>query len=388
MSEQNAQVTIPVTGMTCAACQSFVQRTLEQHAGVEQASVNLLLNSATVLYRPDEASVETLVEAIRETGYGAELPGEQGSILEEQDRQAAEQMREFRQLRNKAAVSVAAGLGVMWASMTAWGMENHLASLAFLVLTLFIMIWAGRRFYVKAYAALKHRTSDMNSLIALGTGAAFLYSVAVTLDPAFFRARGMAPGVYWETVILIIGLILTGNALESRAKLRTTDALRKLAHLQPDTARVERETAEVEILTAEVRFGDIVLVRPGERIPVDGVVVEGRSAANEAMLTGESMPVEKEPGSSVIGGTLNQSGFLKFRATTLGPSSTLGRIVRLLRDAQSSRAPVQHLADRISAIFVPTVVAISTVTLAAWLVLGGSGHLVQGFSSAIAVLFW
>jgi Cu+-exporting ATPase len=386
VSEQNTQVTIPVTGMTCAACQSFVQRTLEQQPGVEQASVNLLLNSATVLYRPAESSAEKLVEAIRETGYGADLPREQGSILEEQDRHAAEQIHEFRELRLKAAVSVAAGLGVMWASMTHWAVESRFPSIVFLTVTLFIMIWAGRRFYVKAWTALKHRTSDMNSLIALGTGAAFLYSAAVTIDPAFFQTRGVAAGVYWETVILIIGLILTGNALESRAKLRTTDALRKLAHLQPDTARIEREECELEIPTAEVRSGEVVLVRPGERIPVDGIVLEGRSSANEAMLTGESMPVEKEPGSLVIGGTLNQSGFLKVLATTLGASSTLGRIVRLLRDAQSSRAPVQRLADRISAIFVPTVVAISVLTFVAWFAFAGSEHWARAFSSAIAVL--
>jgi Cu+-exporting ATPase len=248
------------------------------------------------------------------------------------------------------------------------------------------MIWAGRRFYVKAWAALKHRTSDMNTLIALGTGAAFLYSAAVTLAPSFFTGHGVTAGVYYETVVLIIGLILTGNALESRAKMRTTQALRKLAGLQPDTARIERDGHETQIAIAAVRAGDVVLIRPGERIPVDGTVMEGRSSVDESMLTGESIPVEKEPGGSVIGGTINQSGFLKISATTLGAASTLGRIVRLLRDAQSSRAPVQRLADRISAVFVPTVVVIASITLGAWITLAGTDAFVRALSASITVL--
>jgi Cu+-exporting ATPase len=385
VSEENTQVTIPVSGMTCAACQSFVQHTLEQQPGVKQANVNLLMNSANVVYRPDETGVEDLVEAIRETGYGAELPSEQESILEEQQKQVAGQLHEFRELRKKAAISVAIGLAMMWVPMSG-RTAGHSISFVFLAVTLFIMVWAGRRFYVKAWSALKHRTSDMNTLIALGTGAAFLYSAAVTVAPGFFARHGVAPGAYYETVIFIIGLILTGNALESRAKVRTTEALRKLANLQPDTAHVERDGQEFDIPVREVRAGNTILVRPGDRIPVDGVVIEGRSSVNEAMLTGESLPVEKEPGAAVIGGTINQSGFLKARATTLGAASTLGQIVRLLRDAQSSRAPVQRLADRISAIFVPTVIVIAIVTLGVWLSVAGPGAFVRALSAAITVL--
>lgn len=388
MSEASEQVTIPVSGMTCAACQSFVQRTLEQQPGVETASVNLLLNSATIIYRPEQASVEGLVEAIRETGYGAELPSPAESFVDEQEKDAAAHASEFKALRLKAAVSVAVGAAMMALSMRHWAMPAGYQplSLAFLAVTLFIMIWAGRRFYVKAWAALRHRTSDMNTLIALGTGAAFLYSAAVTLAPSFFASHGVTAGVYYETVVLIIGLILTGNALESRAKMRTTQALRKLASLQPDTARIERDGHEMQIAIASVRAGDVVLIRPGERIPVDGTVLEGRSSVNESMLTGESIPVEKGSGGSVIGGTINQSGFLRISATTLGAASTLGRIVRLLRDAQASRAPVQRLADRISAIFVPTVVIIAFITLGAWLALAGTESFVRAFSAAITVL--
>lgn len=388
MSENSEQVTIPVSGMTCAACQSFVQRTLEQQPGVEQANVNLLLNSATVVFRPQQAKVEDLVEAIRETGYGAELPAEGDSLFASQDKQAEEQIREFKELRVKAGVTVAVGLVMMGFSMSHWAMAQSFQplSLVSLPITLFIMLWAGRRFYVKAWSALKHRTSDMNTLIALGTGAAFLYSAAVTAVPGFFARHGVAAGVYYETVVLIIGLILTGNALESRAKVRTTEALRKLANLQPETARVEREGADVEIPVTAVQAGDIVLVRPGERIPVDGLVLEGHSSVNESMLTGESLPVSKEPGDHAIGGSINQAGFLKLRATTLGAASTLGRIVRLLRDAQLSRAPVQRLADRISAVFVPAVVAIAVLTLAAWLVIAGPDAFVRAFSAAITVL--
>ena len=225
----------------------------------------------------------------------------------------------------------------------------------FLALTLFIMVWAGRRIYVKAWSALKHRTSDMNTLIALGTGAAFVYSVAVTADPVFFASHGVTPGVYYETVVFIIGLVLTGNALESRARVRTTEALRKLANLRPDTAHVERDGRELEVAVADVRAGDTILVRPGERIPVDGLVIEGRSSANESMLTGESLPVEKEPGGRTDRRDYQSIGISEGSCNDARRCEHSGSH----RPAASRRAvlasPVQRLADRISAVFVPAV---------------------------------
>jgi Cu+-exporting ATPase len=388
MPDQPAQVTIPVTGMTCAACQSFVQKTLERQPGVADANVNLLMNTATVHFRPAETSVDAIVEAIRETGYGADAPSAVESLVEEQQKQIAEQTREFSDLRRKAIVSIAFGAVAMVVPMLplSRGAAQFVASGFLLLLTGFVMVWAGRRFYVKAWSAFRHRTSDMNTLIALGTGAAFLYSMLVTFAPRLFEANGIAPEAYYETVIFIIGLILTGNALESRAKVRTTEALRKLAGLQPETARVRRGNDELELPINQVISGDEILVRPGERIPVDGTVLSGHSSVNESMLTGESLPIEKEAGNRVIGATLNGSGYLVIRATTVGASSTLGRIVRLLKDAQASRAPVQRLADRISAVFVPAVVSCAAITFIVWLLLSGTGAFVHGLSAAITVL--
>ena len=254
------------------------------------------------------------------------------------------------------------------------------------VLSVFIIGWAGRRFYVKAWSALLHKTADMNTLVALGTGTAFLYSAASTIAPGFFLAHGIAPDVYYEAGILIIGLVLVGNTLESRAKGRTALALRKLVQLQPKTARVLREDLEHDVPIEAIQRGDLILVRPGERIPTEGEVISGRSSVDESMLTGESLPVEKQAQDRVIGGTLNQRGSLQYRATMLGAESTLAQIVRLLREAQGSRAPIQHLADRISAIFVPSVLALAIVTFGAWRFFAHGADTMQAFAAAVTVL--
>ncbi len=254
------------------------------------------------------------------------------------------------------------------------------------VLSAFIIGWAGHRFYVKAWSALLHKTADMNTLVALGTGAAFLYSAAITVAPGFFIAHGIAPDVYYEAGLLIIGLVLAGNTLESRAKGKTALALRSLVQLQPKTARVLQDGTEHDVPLASILRGNIVVVRPGERIPTDGEVVSGKSSVDESMLTGESLPVEKEVQDRVIGGTLNQRGSLQYRATTLGSESTLAQIVQLLREAQGSRAPIQHLADRISAVFVPAVLAIAIVTFVAWRLLDPGAGVMQAFAAAVTVL--
>ena len=217
-----------------------------------------------------------------------------------------------------------------------------------LVLTTAVMLWAGRQFYVRAWAAFRHRTFDMNTLIAVGTGAAYLYSLVGTLAPNVFLDRGVAPDLYYEAVVLIIGLILLGNLLEARAKRRTSAALRRLVELQPKTARVVRGGVERELPVEQVRRDDTFLVRPGERVPVDGVIVGGETAVDESMLTGESRPVLKRVGDRVVGGTVNGTGAIQARATTLGEESALARIVTLMRQAQGTRAPIQRLADVVS----------------------------------------
>jgi Cu+-exporting ATPase len=253
-------------------------------------------------------------------------------------------------------------------------------------MTLAVMAWAGRHFYVRAWAALRHRAADMNTLVAIGTLAAFGYSVIATVAPEVFTSRGLAPDVYYEAVVLITAFVLLGNAFEARAKKQTATALRALADLQPQTARVLRAGAEVDVPIAQVVHGDLVLVRPGERIPVDGIVEEGGSAVDESMLTGESLPVQKGVGDRVIGGTINRTGAFRFRATTLGADSVLARMVTLMRDAQASRAPIQALADRISGIFVPVVLVLAVLTFAAWYVAMDDAPAVRAFAAATAVL--
>ncbi len=416
------KITFPVNGMTCAACQSFVQKTLEQQPGVESAAVNLMLHNATVRYRPGETTPESLVDAVRETGYEAELPDLTASVLEEQQHQDAELHREYVALRRRALAGIAAGALAMVVSMPLmtgglsshaghqtgdpllqWSMrvldpalrsslpwlyriEPRLLGFALFAVTLFIMAWAGRRFYTKAWAGLLHRRADMNTLVALGTGAAFLFSAAATFVPGFFLTHGVQPDVYYEAVIFIIALVLTGNTLEARAKGQTASALRKLVDLQPRTARVLRDGAEIDLPADRLRNSDLVLVRPGERIPADGEIASGTSSVDESMLTGESLPVEKQQGSRVIGGTLNKSGAIQFRVTAVGASSKLSQIVRLMRDAQGSKAPIQRLADQISGIFVPVVLGLAIITFCVWWFAGGEGSIVRAFASAVTVL--
>lgn len=415
------RVSIPVSGMTCAACQSFVQRTLTQEAGVRDASVNLMLHNATVTFDPQLVSASTLVERIRGAGYGAELPSMDESIFDAQQKNDDDQLCEYRQLRFRAVVSVFAGIVAMTVSMPlmsmnrAGGLERMsdpvmrwsmrvldpllrrglpwMYSVSgdsirwfLFALTAFLLGWAGRRFYVRAWSALLYRTADMNTLVALGTGSAFLYSAASTIAPGFFLSHGVAPDVYFEAVILIIGLVLVGNTLESRAKGQTAVALRKLAQLQPKTARVLRDGSEQDLPLEAVRQGDLILVRPGERIATDGEVVSGTSSVDESMLTGESLPIEKKKRDRVIGGTMNQRGALQFRVTAVGAASALAQIVRLLREAQGSRAPIQRLADRISAVFVPSVLGIAIITFAAWRIFAPGTGVMQACAAAVTVL--
>ncbi len=372
-----AHITIPVTGMTCAACQSRVQRALQKAPGVDEAVVNLMMNSATVDYDPEAISADALVAAIRDTGYEAELPSPSRTAFAEQEEREREQERELRALTWKAGVSLAAGVVAM--ALTPPPAISMLLALA-------VMAWAGRHFYVRAWTAFRHRAADMNTLIALGTGAAFLYSVPMTFAAGFFRAHGVVPDVYYEAVILIISLILVGNTLEARAKRRTSSALRKLIDLQPKTARVRRGGVEVDLPIEQVRRGDIVVVRPGERIPVDGQLASGQTAVDESMLTGESKPVKKTVGDRVYGGTINRTGAFTVAATTLGEDSALARIVKLMRDAQGTRAPIQNLADRVSAIFVPVVLQIAIVTFVVWFVVTPHAAAVRAFAAAVAVL--
>ena len=412
------KITLPVDGMTCAACQANVQRALTAAPGVTKAAVNLMMHEATVHYDPASTSPEQLVAAINDTGYVSHLPAAGSSAASGDDDRERALAREYAELRLKSIVSLVLGAIAMVASMPlmggphgghsgdpliAWTMrvfdpplrsaapwlyaiDPTALTYALLVATVIVMTWAGRHFYVRAWKGFLHRSADMNTLIAIGTGAAFIYSVAATLAPSLFAAEGARPDVYYEAVILIIALVLLGNAMEARAKRNTTRALRQLAKLQPSTARTRRNGQEIDVPIAEVRSGDLIVVRPGERIPVDGLIRQGAGAVDESMLTGESLPVDKRPGDRVIGATINTSGAFEIEATSLGASSVLARIVTLMREAQGSQAPIQRLADRISAVFVPVVVSIAVATFAVWMIVPTNPSLTSALTAAVAVL--
>jgi Cu+-exporting ATPase len=341
-----------------------------------------MTGDAMVVFDPASVSKDTLLEAVRDTGYDAELPVAGRDVFTQQEDREATQVEEARELGIKAGVSLVAGAIAMWLSMQY--MEVRAVQFALLITTVVVMAWAGRRVYGGAFTAAIHGSSDMNTLVALGTGAAFLYSAAVTLAPGLFHSQGIHPEVYYEAAILILAFVMSGKAMEARAKRQTTGALRKLIGLQAPKARVLREGKEVDLPVGQVRRGDIIIVRPGERIPVDGDVSDGSSFLDESMLTGEPVPVEKRPGDRVIGGTVNSTGSFRYVATTLGESSVLARIVTLMREAQSSRAPIEKLADRISSIFVPSVLVLSALTFAAWMV-SGAGF-IKAAATAVAVL--
>jgi Cu+-exporting ATPase len=410
------RIQFPVTGMSCAACQAHIQKAIQRHPGVSAANVNLMTHEATVDYDPALVTPEKLVEAVRETGYGAELPAADEDEDDEPCRDRAVE-DEYQRLRRRAVVSLIAGVVAMVLSVPLMAghdlpsvdplmryfmealtpslhralpwlfqIEPQFLSYTLFALTTAVMVWAGRQFYVRAWRAVSHGSADMNVLIAVGTGAAFLFSATATLVPQFFAGRGVSPDVYFEAVVLIIALMLVGKTLEARAKRRTGTALRRLIALKPPTARLVRGNDEVEVPLRTVRQGDTVAVRPGERIPVDGEIVTGTSRVDESMLTGEPTPVAKGPGDAVVGGTVNTTGAFRFRATAVGADSVLARIVRLMREAQGSLAPIQDLADRVSRVFVPVVVALAAVTFVAWLLLDPVAPVVRGLAAAVAVL--
>ena len=375
---------IPVSGMHCAACVGRVQRAVEGE-GVSSAVVNLLTNSATVVFDPAVVRPEALVARIASTGYSATLPVAEQTDVERQDEQDRARRKEYLDYRRKGIVALAAGALLMLVPMRVVAAEPLVPWIE-LAITMAVMLWAGRAFYVRAWIAFRHRSADMNTLIAMGTGAAFLYSLAATVAPAAFTARGVPPSLYYDAVIIIIALILVGNALEARAKGETAGAIRRLIDLQPRTARVLRNLQELDVPIGTLESGDVVVVRPGERIPVDGAVTRGSSTVDESMLTGEPMPVAKGAGDRVTGGTINLTGAFRFRATTLGSHSVLARIVKMMREAQGSRAPVQRLADRISSAFVPAVIVIAAVTFAVWYFAAGEGSFVRALAAGVAVL--
>jgi Cu+-exporting ATPase len=395
-------VSFPVEGMTCASCVNRITRYLTRVEGVEDATVNLAAESATVRYDPARVGIEDLAAAVEAAGYVAR-PGRAATADQEAD---VVEAAEARSERDAAAVAHLASLrmrlavatlltvpllgGLARMTIAPWLPAILTDPLVQLALATPVQLWAGRSFYVGAWAALRHRTADMDTLIAVGTSAAYLYSVAAIVFPGFFEAAGLAgdEGVplYFDTSATIITLILLGRFLEARARLHTSDAIRRLVSLAPRTARVIRGDVELDVPIAEVRVGDLLRVRPGASIAVDGVVVDGASGIDESMITGESLPVSKREDDLVIGGTINTTGTLTFRATRVGADTVLARIVRLVTDAQGSRAPIQRLADVVTGRFVPAVLALAALTFVAWLVLGPAPAFELALLNTVAVL--
>ncbi len=377
-----ARAELPITGMTCTNCAQTIERTLSRMEGVVSASANFANERASVEYLPGVVSLAAIQQAIRDVGYDVIVPGE-GLAVEDVERSARE--AEIRNQTLKFCVGVAFTLPLFTLSMARdFGLLGHWAhepwvNWLFLALATPVQFYVGWDYYVGGFKSLRAGSANMDVLVALGSSAAYFYSLAVLLLP------GVGDHVYFETSAMIITLIKLGKMLEARAKGRTSEAIKKLMGLRPKTARVVRNGAEVDVPVESVVLGDIVLIRPGERLPVDGVVIEGHSAVDESMLTGESLPVDKRPGDEVVGGTINKQGLLKFEATRVGAQTALAQIIRLVEEAQGSKAPIQRLADRVSGVFVPAVIAAALVTFLAWLVLGGVGF-TQSMIYTVAVL--
>ena len=389
-----ATVTIPVQGMTCASCVRTVERNLLKLPGVLSADVNLATGRATVTYIPTEITVRDIQQRVRDIGY--ESPDLTAEEEEMRDVEREARAAELAGLRRDLTVALVFGTPLLLLSMLPMVLPGVMEALLALVgservlwfvqlaLATPVQFYAGRRFYRLAIKAARHGTTDMNTLVALGTSAAYFYSLAVTLAPSIFP-EGTAH-VYYETSAVIIALILLGRYLEARAKGETSEAIRRLMDLRAKTATVLRDGREVEVPVDEVQVGDVLLVKPGETVPVDGVIIEGRSTIDESMVTGESVPVEKGIGAQVIGGTVNRAGAFKMRATAVGKQTVLAHIIRLVEEAQGSKAPIQRLADQIAAIFVPTVLGIAALTFVVWFFFGPEPRLTYALVTTVAVL--
>ncbi|MEX0765730.1 MAG: heavy metal translocating P-type ATPase [bacterium] len=385
--EKTRKVQIPVRGMSCASCVLKVERALRDVDGVRNATVNLAAEHATVDADPT-VSPDDLRRAVREAGY--EAPELEGAVAEEYEREA--RRHELDTLRRKLVVGTLLAIPILWGSLHHMGLHQIWVPdflrnwYVQLLLATPVQFWAGWQFYRGAWMMARRWTTDMNTLIAVGTSAAYGYSVVATLFPGLFVAGRLQPQVYYETAAIIIVLILLGRYLEARAKGQTSEAIRRLMGLQPKTARVVRGNREMDIPVEDVMAGDQIVVRPGEKVPVDGIIVDGASALDESMLTGESIPVDKGPGDQVFGATINTTGAFTFTATKVGKDTVLAQIIRLVQEAQGSKAPIQRLADRVAAYFVPAVLGIAALTLVAWLIWGPEPSLTYALAAFVAVL--
>lgn len=385
-----SKVILPIKGMTCASCVNKVQNALSSLSGVISASVNFATEKATVEYLPSQIGMREFKKAVRDSGYDI-LELEQGEDIVEKEKEERE--RDYRKLRNKlitgAVLTVPIFLVALWEKL---GLSSFLeiprqtGFLIQLIIQTPVQFWVGWQFYTGAFAAARHRTTNMNTLIAIGTSAAYLYSAVATFFPSLFEIKGYSAEVYFDTAATIIVLILLGRLFEARAKGKTSEAIKKLIGLQPKTARIIKNGQEMDIAIEDVEIGDIVLVRPGEKIPVDGIVKEGYSAIDESMISGESIPVEKTIGDEVVGATINKLGSFRFEATKIGRDTMLHQIINMVQEAQGSKPPIARLADKIASIFVPVVMGIASVTFIIWLIFGPDPAFTYAMLTFVAVM--
>ena len=385
----SGHATLDITGMTCAACSARVERALSAVPGVSEAAVNLMTGVASVAYDPARVSPAALTAAVRETGYGAEISVPDRDPRARLAGRDARQEEEIRALSRRfwpsaaaAVVTMALSMRLHDAAMIGAGALRYLL----LAITSPVLLWAGGSFFTRGWRAARHGSADMNTLVALGTGAAFGLSLAVTIWPEWFTSRGLAAEVYYEAVTAIVAFVLLGRLLEARARSRSSAAIRRLAGLAPVTVHRIRGDVEEEVALEQVELEDVLISRPGERIPVDGSVVAGYSNVDESMLTGEAAPVAKTVGSRVTGGTLNGLGALRIRAVAVGSDSSLARILAMVEQAQETRPPIQRLADRIVGVFVPVVLGLALLVLVVWWLAAPGGGLLHGLVAAVSVL--
>ena len=389
------KATYAVSGMTCATCVAHVEEALQETNGVVSANVNLASEKATVEFVPGVAGFREMREMVQDAGYDIRMVESQEAV----DQDALERAKEMRSLVRKFVFSLSTAAIIMGLMFTSLGGDKFAfwTNFGFLALATPVQFWAGRQFYSGAWGALKHRTSNMNTLIVVGTTVAYFYSLVATVfyNSAFFSQAHTfhvhslfdhSTGTYFDTSSAIIGLILMGRYLEARAKSRASRAIKQLMSLQAKTARVVRDGQEADVPVEEVAPGDLVIVRPGEKVPVDGSVVEGYSSIDESMLTGESIPVDKSPGQQVFGATMNTTGSFTFTATKTGKDTALAQIVKLVEEAQGSKSPIQRLADVISSYFVPVVIVIAAIVFVGWYFLGPYPAIVFAVLTTVSVL--
>ncbi|MBI5075039.1 MAG: copper-translocating P-type ATPase [Nitrospirae bacterium] len=384
-----SRITLPVQGMTCAACVSAVENVLRELDGVISAAVNFATEKATIEYIPSLVGIRDFKNIIKEAGYEV-VEAEQGEDIVEKEQKERE--RAYKELKTKVIIGAVLAVPLMllmqWNHIFSHGFHipmqfNHLIQL---VLATPVQFWIGRHFYTGALAAARHRTTNMNTLIAIGTSSAYLYSIVATFFPELFAIKGYSAEVYFDTSATIIVLILLGRLFEARAKGQTSEAIKKLIGLQAKTARVIKDGRETDVPIEDVEMGDIMLVRPGEKIPVDGVIKDGYSSVDESMVTGESIPVEKNAGAQVIGGTINKTGSFRFEAVKVGRETMLSHIIEMVQSAQGSKPPIARLADVIASYFVPAVIGIAALTFAVWYFFGPAPAFTYAVLNFIAVL--